>query len=45
MLLEWLMAFIKLKNAACVEGDAKGTKGAMRMLLQLLLLRKLRVLR
>ena len=40
---------IKFKLPACVEGDLEESKGAIRtlllMLLQLLLLRKLRVLR
>ena len=45
MFQEWLMVCIKPKLSACVEGDVEETKGSMRVLQQLLLLRKLRVLR
>jgi hypothetical protein len=37
MIQEWLMVGIKLKISACVEGDIEKAKGAMRILLLILL--------
>ena len=45
MLQEWLMVCIKQKLSACVEENVEETKGAIHILLQLLLLRKSKVLR